>query len=91
MPWFSLLPAHLTIVETWIIRFFVSSPLYFYAHDLTSSEAPSWYNHDWTMAPRPRLRHGSLPLPRGGLRDPTLWWQSTGQAAATGPNADRAA
>ena len=28
MSWFSILPAHLTIVETWIIRFFVS-PLQF--------------------------------------------------------------
>lgn len=23
MSWFSILPAHLTVVETWIIRFFV--------------------------------------------------------------------
>ena len=26
MSWFSILPAHLTIVETWIIRFFVGPP-----------------------------------------------------------------
>ena len=26
MSWFSILPAHLTIVETWIIRFFVCPP-----------------------------------------------------------------
>lgn len=23
MPWFSILPAHLTVVETWLIRFFL--------------------------------------------------------------------
>lgn len=27
MSWFSILPAHLTIIETWIIRFFVGSHL----------------------------------------------------------------
>ena len=27
MSWFSILPAHLTVVETWIIRFFVRSPV----------------------------------------------------------------
>ena len=26
MSWFSLLPAHLTVIETWLIRFFVSYP-----------------------------------------------------------------
>lgn len=35
MSWFSILPAHLTVIETWIIRFFVRSLISFNHHKLT--------------------------------------------------------
>lgn len=35
MSWFSILPAHLTVIETWIIRFFVRSLVLFMDRKLT--------------------------------------------------------
>ncbi len=37
MSWFSLLPAHLTVIETWLIRFFVSYPQHGTQSTCTSS------------------------------------------------------
>lgn len=84
MPWFSILPANLTIVETWISGFFVSPPPLPKISLLTiPPTAPPRHHDPWPLGPLPHLRPDPLPHPRRRLRDPLLWRPNTRQTTAS--------
>lgn len=91
MSWFSILPANLTVIETWIIRFFVSppppSPLPTYlslpAKRTPPPTAPPRHHDHRPLGPLPHLRHAPLHHPRPRLRNPLLRRPSARQTKAS--------
>lgn len=79
MSWFSILPANLTVIETWIVRFFVSPlpPPPPQIPTNTTLPAPPRHHDHRSLGPLRHLRYNPLHHPRCRLRNPLYWRAST--------------
>ena len=89
MSWFSILPAHLTVVETWVIRFFVSlCTLINSIRSLAPTATVSRFD-DWAVGSFHRLRRPPLYCSIHYIRNPIRWWKSTWQAKTSSSESGR--
>lgn len=88
MGWFSILPAHLSGVETWVARIFVSSSNlapHRVNKPLMGHTASSRPHCDGSMGTPSDLRFPLLPLANGNVRSPGRGRTSARQSATTSP------